>query len=122
MRGPNAPRVLISGVVLFAFVVRALIPQGFMPASDRTLSLQICPEGFPASLLRHSGHHHPGGGHSSAEHCAFGAPAAQGTAVQPALLAQASLVQRAPLAPRLDTAAVVQLVYLPHVRGPPAAL
>ena len=122
MRGRNASRVLISGVMLFAFVVRALIPQGFMPANDRTLSLQICPEGFPATLLWHSGHHHPGSGHSFAEHCTFSTGPAQGLPAQPALLANASLLQLAPIAACLGTAAVVRLVYLPHSRGPQAAI
>jgi hypothetical protein len=118
MRGRNASRVLISGVMLLAFVARALIPQGFMPASDRTLSLQICPEGFPAKLLRHSGHHHAGGGNSFAEHCVFGAAAAAPTA-QTAPPAYAPFVQLAPVAFSLDAAGVVRLVYLPHARGPP---
>lgn len=38
-------------IVLSAFALRALIPVGFMPASDGTLSLMICPGGFPLALL-----------------------------------------------------------------------
>jgi hypothetical protein len=34
---------LIAGILLFAFAVRALVPQGFMPASDRPFSIEICP-------------------------------------------------------------------------------
>ena len=71
-------------MLLVALVVRALIPAGFMPATDRPLSFQICPDGFPAALLpdaapladgpaghhhhdngdplAHAGHHHDSGG------------------------------------------------------------
>lgn len=38
--------------LLLAFVLRALIPAGYMPASDRPFALQICPDGLPAQ----SGH------------------------------------------------------------------
>jgi hypothetical protein len=68
----NNRRWLI-GVLLVTLLVRALIPAGFMPASDRPLSFQICPDGFPAALLKsdpaaphdgssdpHAGHHHHG--------------------------------------------------------------
>lgn len=40
----------IVRALLLAFVIRALIPAGFMPAAG--FSFQICPEGFPAHLLR----------------------------------------------------------------------
>lgn len=43
------PRLLL--IVLAAFALRALIPIGFMPAADGTLSLMICPGGFPLELL-----------------------------------------------------------------------
>jgi len=71
----NNRRWVIS-VLLVTLLVRALIPAGFMPASDRPLSFQICPDGFPAALLAatpadpqhhegsgdiHAAHHHPGG-------------------------------------------------------------
>lgn len=44
-------RTLIASIMLVAFASRALIPLGFMPASDRPFSLQICWEGFPADML-----------------------------------------------------------------------
>lgn len=61
----------IVSALLFALIVRALIPAGFMPAAG--FSFQICPDGFPAHLLQvdaalahdsggeqsaHAGHHH----------------------------------------------------------------
>jgi hypothetical protein len=56
------PRRWLIGTLLIALVARALIPAGFMPATDRPLSFQICPDGFPAHMLRsahagHGGHH-----------------------------------------------------------------
>lgn len=44
-------RTRLLPVILCAFALRALIPIGFMPAADGTLSLVICPGGFPAALL-----------------------------------------------------------------------
>jgi len=65
----NTRQWLISALLL-ALVTRALIPAGFMPATDRPLSFQICPDGFPAQLLAgsqdpHAHHHHGvhGAGH-----------------------------------------------------------
>ncbi|MEJ1964074.1 MAG: hypothetical protein WDO56_22035 [Gammaproteobacteria bacterium] len=88
----------LIGTLLVALLVRALIPSGFMPANDRPLSFQICPDGFPAALLEsdpavaphhedsgdpHAAHHHHGGAHhnhssASAEHCVFAAAAGAG--------------------------------------------
>jgi len=48
---PNQ-RLWVISVLLVALVARALIPAGFMPATDRPLSFQICPDGFPAALLQ----------------------------------------------------------------------
>jgi hypothetical protein len=43
----------IVGALLMALVVRALIPAGFMPAAS--FSFQICPDNFPAHMLRVAG-------------------------------------------------------------------
>jgi hypothetical protein len=48
-------RARLVCAVLLAFFLRALIPLGFMPSSDGTLSLMICPGGFPAWLLHDPG-------------------------------------------------------------------
>ncbi|HEY7377128.1 MAG TPA: hypothetical protein VH542_00435 [Steroidobacteraceae bacterium] len=37
-----------ASFLLLAFVVRSLIPVGFMPAPDRPFALEICPDGLPA--------------------------------------------------------------------------
>lgn len=60
----------LATLAVLAFALRALIPAGFMPGGSGALSLEICPDGFPAALLAgstdHSGHaghhdhHHPG--------------------------------------------------------------
>jgi hypothetical protein len=42
--------------LLLAFVLRALIPAGYMPDSDRPFALQICPDGLPAQIDEHAGH------------------------------------------------------------------
>lgn len=108
-------------LALPALLLHLLIPAGFMPADDAPLSLQICPEGFPAGVLAHAGHHHHHGGgeHRGGEHCVFAAGGASGPPSQhapataspgPELAAAGSW--RAPLLP-------VRLVYLPQVRGPP---
>ena len=111
-------------LVLPALWLQLLIPAGFMPASVAPLSLQICPEGFPAGLLAHAGHHHHHGGgeHGGGEHCAFGATGGNGPPPQqapplanpyPVLIAAESCC-----APILS----VRLVYLPQARGPPAVV
>jgi hypothetical protein len=46
-------RTLIASIMLVAFALRALVPTGFMPASDRPFSIEICWEGFPAEMLAH---------------------------------------------------------------------
>jgi hypothetical protein len=51
----RASRKLIAGMMLLAFAVRALIPPGFMPATDRPFSIEICWEGLPAQMLAHGG-------------------------------------------------------------------
>jgi hypothetical protein len=65
--------------VLVAIVFRALIPYGFMPAGDGSLSLQICRAGLPAQLLFLGAERHSHG-QSHFEHCAFGTAPAAGPA------------------------------------------
>jgi hypothetical protein len=79
-------RLWVISTLLVALLVRALIPAGFMPATDRPFSFQICPDGFPAALLQypsegsgagapagqdaasHAGHHHDAGALAHAGH------------------------------------------------------
>jgi len=110
----HAQRWLIS-VLLVALSLRALVPAGFMPSSERPFTLEICPDGFPSQLLHSpaahhhdadgmAGHHHhasgdpeqaPAASHSGhgpqeqsarAEHCVFAASAGAGPAPHPLLV------------------------------------
>ena len=54
-RPSRATRARLVAVALLAFALRALIPLGFMPASDGSLSLMICPGGLPAGILHGEG-------------------------------------------------------------------
>lgn len=61
----------LASYVLLAFVVRSLIPAGFMPDAVRPFALEICPDGFAVQLLPnqsiahsgHAGHEMPGIAH-----------------------------------------------------------
>jgi len=55
-RPSRATRARLVAIALLAFALRALIPLGFMPASDGSLSLMICPGGLAAGLLQGQGH------------------------------------------------------------------
>jgi hypothetical protein len=116
----KSTRTLIAGIVLIAFAARALVPQGFMPASDRSFSLEVCPDGFPVQFLLHAVHHHTPS-HSNTEHCVFGGGSASGPVPHLPPLICISLAQRAPIMQPNAAAIRVQLVYLPEARGPPAA-
>jgi hypothetical protein len=134
----NSRQWLISALLL-ALVTRALIPAGFMPATDRPLSFQICPDGFPAQLLAssqdpHAHHHGAGHGagaeepasthhqHSAAgnEHCVFAAAAAAGPlAFAPTFAAEAAIAL--PLPATVHPSRTESLRFrIPQPRGPPA--
>jgi hypothetical protein len=49
--GKWSRRALLASVMLVAVTLRGLIPPGFMPASDRPFSFEICWEGLPAGML-----------------------------------------------------------------------
>ena len=109
--------------MLLAFALRALIPPGFMPASDRPFTVEICPEGFPAELLMMGGHHHHHGGpQSHTEHCVFGTACASAPPSHPALLTDLSPSTLVRATPLVTVAAIVRLVHLPQVRGPPSTV
>jgi hypothetical protein len=116
----KATRQLIAGIMLLAFAARALVPQGFMPASDGLLRVRICPEGFRAQLLVHSGHHH-GETPSDTEHCVFGSACFAGPVPHLPPLTGILPAPRVPRTPFISTAILVQLFHLPYARGPPAA-
>ncbi|MFI4909229.1 MAG: DUF2946 family protein [Steroidobacterales bacterium] len=129
-------RARLVWAVLLAFALRALIPLGFMPAGDGTLSLMICPGGFPDALLqgrsmRHSmpmsggtpmpPQQHPGHSLMDAGYCAF--TTGFSSAPPPLLLATLLLVLSLVAVVTVTVLAPsgIRLVHLPQARAPPAA-
>jgi hypothetical protein len=137
----------ITSLLLVALAVRALVPAGFMPASDRPFSFQICPDAFPAGLLsradrahaahEHGGHanHHldefaPSGADSSnggshehgaarAEHCVFAAVASSAPIPHGFLLGAAPEAHAELLVTSTPPPASTQRFRLPPSRAPP---
>lgn len=127
-------RARLIWAVLLAFALRALIPLGYMPAGDGSLSLMICPGGLPAGLLAGVGKSMPmsGGmqmpqpphhGHDLASdaYCAFttGFSSAPPPLLLAALLLSLSLA--AAIAVTVWAPAGIRLVHLPQARAPPAS-
>lgn len=119
--------------VLLAFALRALIPVGFMPASDGSLSLMICPAGFPAALLPGGSmpmsggmpmpvHQHHGHGLTDEGYCAF--TTGFSSAPPPLLLAALFLLLSciAVITATAPAPAGIRLAHLPQARAPPAAI
>jgi hypothetical protein len=107
-----------------AFVLRALIPTGFMPAREAPFSLEICPEGFPTQLLTHSGHQHEhdgGGTPGHSEHCAFGSACGNGPLSESGLRGPSAAPPQAESPCPARRAPFIRLVHLPEARGPPLA-
>jgi hypothetical protein len=60
----------LASLLVFVFLLRALIPAGFMPSAGGGFPLELCPAVFPSALLAkagaqashadHEGHPHPG--------------------------------------------------------------
>ena len=132
LAGPSrANRARLVFAVLLALALRALIPVGFMPASDGSLSLMICPAGIPAELLQSRGMPMSGGMQMPAHqrhgrslmdegYCAFttgfsSAPPPFLLAVLFVLLSCVAVIAAAVRAP-----AGIRLVHLPQARAPPA--
>src|SRR6185312_10582136 len=144
VRHPSTPLLLtLSGrrsrtrllpVILLVFALRALIPLGFMPASDGTLSLMICPGGLPLALLPQEKtmqdgmgtpvpqpHHH---GHGVMEDgfCAFTTGCSPAPPALLLLSVLALLIASLGVAlPRVAVPAGTRLVHVPQARAPPAA-
>ncbi len=140
----------MASMLLVAFATRALIPPGFMPASGRPFSFEICWEDFPADLLAHGepghgdsmgmdsmgmdsmppesapahpapAHPHPGSP-SHSEHCVFGTACSAGPIPH---LPPPSEVGSAPQLVAVVFVSIadsVRLVHLPPPRAPPSRL
>ncbi|MGH8303028.1 MAG: hypothetical protein ACRET5_16340, partial [Steroidobacteraceae bacterium] len=121
------------------FALRALIPVGFMPASDGSLSLMICPGGLPGWVLpgrsmppsdgiRMSGamrmpaHPHPGHSLMDEGYCAF--TTGFSSAPPPLLLTALFLLLSciAVVAMTVLPTDGTRLVHIPQARAPPAPL
>jgi hypothetical protein len=139
-------RALAASILLVAFAVRALIPPGFMPATDRPFALEICWEGLPSGVLQHgqsmdmdsidmgsmgmasmdagsmdAGSTHAG--HSShTEHCVFGTACSAGPISHPPLLSDLSFTRQLRAVAFVSVAGAVRLVHLPQPRAPPGQL
>ena len=131
--GTRARRARLIFALLLALALRALIPTGFMPAADGTLSLMICPGGFPSALLpperaMRDGMgmplpqpHHPRHGVMEDGYCVFttgfaAAPPPPLVAAFVLLLACLGVVTT-----RLAAPAGVRLVHVPQARAPPVS-
>jgi hypothetical protein len=135
----------IISILLVALCVRALVPAGFMPSADRPFSFQICPDGFPAELLKrpaaashhdHAAHAHhqmgqaadsdqqSGGSHEHgavrAEHCVFAAVASAGPVPETLLLGTAIEAQQQPRIEPLSRVLSTPRFHLPQSRAPPS--
>lgn len=120
-------------VVLLAFALRAVIPLGFMPASDGSLSLMICPAGFPVELLPAGKSSSMSGGAGMPQqqrhgnglvgegYCVF--TTGLSSAPPPLLLAALFLLLScvAVIAVTVLAPAGIRLVHVPQARAPPGA-
>jgi hypothetical protein len=89
-------RLAIIAPLLLVVLARALVPSGFMPASDGSAQLTLCPDGMlmPSdAALANAGHLH-------ADHCPFGAaPFAAPISAPPVIPQLAAAVGSARFAP-----------------------
>jgi uncharacterized membrane protein YphA (DoxX/SURF4 family) len=132
LEGIRATRQRLIIAVLLALALRALIPIGFMPAGDGTLSLMICPGGFPTALLPQEKTmqdgmgmplpqpHHSGHGVMEDGYCVFTTGFA--SAPPPLLVAEFVLLVAClgVVITRVAALAGVRLVHVPQARAPPA--
>jgi hypothetical protein len=132
-------QTLIASIMLVAFALRGLIPPGFMPASGRPFSIEICWEDFPAEMLAHGepsaadsmgmhrmpmqsmGSHHSGSP-SPGEHCVFGTACSAGPIPHLPLLSELSSARQLRAVAFVSFAAAIRLVHLPQPRAPPGRL
>jgi hypothetical protein len=132
----------MASIMLVAFALRVYIPPGFMPASDRPFSLEICWEAPSVDMLAHvepahadstdmdsmdmtsmgmdrgPDHHHGTPSHS--EHCVFGTACSAGpiSHLTPSDFSSAQQLRAVAFA----SAVAVRVVHLPQPRAPPGRL
>jgi hypothetical protein len=109
------PRLLL--LILLAVGLRVLVPVGFMPATDGTLSVMICPDGFPPTPQQHQQ------GHGDADGDVYCALTAGFSSAPPPLLVVALVLLIACLGvvfTRVAAPVGLRLVHIPQARAPPA--
>ncbi len=111
------PRLLL--LVLLAVALRVLVPVGFMPATDGTLSVMICPDGFPPAPQQHQP------GHGDADGDAYCALTTGFSSAPPPLLVVALALLTVCLGvvfTRVPAPVGNRFVHIPQARGPPAPI
>jgi hypothetical protein len=111
------PRLLL--LILLAVGLRVLIPVGFMPATDGTLSVMVCPDGFPPTPQQHQQ------GHGDADGDVYCTLTAGFSSAPPPLLVVALgllVVCLGLVFTRLPAPVGIRLVHIPQARGPPAPI
>jgi hypothetical protein len=89
-------RRLLTGVLLAALALRAIVPGGFMPASGSLFALEICRDQLATHPASHHAHDH-GGTHSHSDRCPFGSAPAVGPASELAAVVPAALPAATPV-------------------------
>jgi hypothetical protein len=120
----------MAGIMLVALASRVLIAPGFMPASDRPFSIEICWDGLPAALLHqgathpaaHGALHHHHGSHLPGEHCVFGSACSAGLIPHLSLPGDFRSAPPVPSVALESIALAVRVVHLPQPRAPPGRL
>jgi hypothetical protein len=119
--GPSRPAARPGLLLLLLLVVglRVLVPVGFMPATDGTLSVMICPDGFPPVPQQHQQ------GHGDADgdvYCSF--TTGFSSAPPPLLVVALALfiVCLGVVVAGLPAPVGNRFVHIPRARGPPAPL
>jgi hypothetical protein len=115
----RSTRELITSILLVALVFRGLVPTGFMPASDRPFSVEICGDGFPTHLLSHDGNRHSGSP-SHFEHCLFGSGSTAGPMPHVAPILSVALTRCELVFAVVPSPVGVRLVHVPQARAPPS--
>lgn len=115
------PRLLL--LLLLAVGLRVLVPVGFMPATDGTLSVMICPDGFPPVPQQHQQGTQQGHADEDGDaYCSF--TTGFSSAPPPVLVVALALfiVCLGVVLTRLPTPVGKRFVHIPQARGPPAPL
>ena len=115
----RSTRELITSILLVALVFRGLVPAGFMPASDRPFSIEICRDGFRTERLTADGSRHSRSP-SHFEHCLFGSGSTAGPTPCDAPVLSVALIRFGSVFAVVPSPVSVRLVHVPQARAPPS--